>query len=189
MPPFLQTGGRAAFRIRLVLAATLSSVYGIYSGFELCENEALSGREEYADSEKYEIKVRDWDAPGNIKADITILNRLRREHTALQDWRNVRFLQADHDNVLFYAKSRGDDTLLIAVNLDPFHPADVRLHLPLADLGLAPDASFAARELLGGERYMWRGPEVMLHLDPAVNPAAIVHIDNRLRVVYANPSS
>jgi starch synthase (maltosyl-transferring) len=188
LPPYLQTGGRPAFRIRLVLAATLSSVYGIYSGYELCENAALPGREEYADSEKYEIKVRDWDAPGNIKADVTAINRIRREHPALHDWRNVRFLQADHDNVIFYAKSSGDDTLLIAVNLDPFHAADVRLHLPLADLGIAEDASFAARELLGGERYMWNGAEQTLRLDPLTNPAAIVHIDNRLRVTYENPS-
>ena len=188
LPPFLQSGGRPAFRIRAVLAATLSSVYGIYSGFELCENAALPDREEYADSEKYEIKVRDWDAPGNIKADLTALNRIRREHPALHDWRNVRFLQADHDNVLFYAKSSGDDTLLIAVNLDPFHPAGVRLHLPLGDLGIATDASFAARELLGGERYMWRGSEQTLQLDPTTNPAAIVHIDNRMRVTYENPS-
>jgi starch synthase (maltosyl-transferring) len=189
LPPFLQTGGRPAFRIRLILAATLSSLYGIYSGFELCESDALPGREEYADSEKYEIKVRDWNAAGNIKADIAALNRLRREHPALQDWRNVRFLPADHDNVLFYAKSSGSDTLLIAVNLDPFHVADVRVQLPLADLGIAPDASFAARDLLGGERSMWRGAEQQLRLDPAVNPAAILHIDNRLRVRYENPSS
>jgi starch synthase (maltosyl-transferring) len=78
--------------------------------------------------------------------------------------------------------------LLIAVNLDPFHAADVRLHLPLADLGIAEDASFAARELLGGERYMWNGAEQTLRLDPLTNPAAIVHIDNRLRVTYENPS-
>ncbi len=188
LPPFLQSGGRTAFRIRAVLAATLSSVYGIYSGFELCENAALSGREEYADSEKYEIKHRDWDAPGNIKGDITALNRIRREHVALQDWRNVRFLQADHDNVIFYAKSSAADTLLIAVNLDPFHAADARLHFPLDALGIADDASFAARELLGGEQYMWRGGEQILRLDPALNPAAILHVDNRLRVPYKNPS-
>ena len=188
LPPFLQSGGRPAFRIRAALAATLSSVYGIYSGFELCENAALPGREEYADSEKYEIKRRDWDAPGNIKGDITALNRIRREHVALQDWRNVRFLQADHDNVIFYAKSSAEDTLLIAVNLDPFHAADACLHFPLDALGIAEDASFAARELLGGEHYMWRGSEQTLRLDPAINPAAILHVDNRLRVPYENPS-
>jgi starch synthase (maltosyl-transferring) len=189
LPPYLQTGGRAAFRIRLVLAATLSSLYGIYSGFELCENAALPDREEYADSEKYEIRVRDWDAPGNIKADVAALNRIRRDHPALHDWRNVRFLAADHDNVIFYAKASGNDTLLIAVNLDPFHAADVRLHLPLADLGIAPDASFAARELLGGEHLMWHGAEQTLHLDPAVNPAAILHVASRLRDAHEGQGS
>jgi len=188
LPPYLQTGGRPAFRIRLVLAATLSSLYGIYSSYELCENAALPEREEYADSEKYQIRVRDWDAPGNIKADITALNRIRREHAALHDWRNVRFLRADHDNVIFYVKASGDDTLLVAVNLDPFHAADVRVHLPLEDLGIAPDASFAVRELLGGAHHMWRGCEQTLHLDPETNPAAILHVDNRLRVPYENPS-
>ena len=188
LPPYLQSGGRPAFRIRLVLAATLSSNYGIYSGFELCESAALPDREEYLDSEKYEIRMRDWDAPGNIKADVTALNRIRREYAALHDWRNVRFLRADHDNVIFYGKSAGADTLLVAVNLDPFHPADVRLHLPLADLGIAPDQSFAVRELLGGENYMWRGAEHVLQLDPERNPALILHVDNRLRVAYENPS-
>jgi starch synthase (maltosyl-transferring) len=189
LPPYLQTGGRPAFRIRLVLAATLSSLYGIYSGFELCENAALPDREEYADSEKYEIRVRDWNAPGNIKADVAALNRIRRDHAALHDWRNVRFLPADHDNVIFYAKASGEDTLLIAVNLDPFHAADVRLHLPLADLGIAPDATFAARELLSGEHFMWRGADQTLHLDPAVNPAAILHVDTRLRATYHTQGS
>jgi starch synthase (maltosyl-transferring) len=188
LPPYLQTGGRPAFRIRLVLAATLSSIYGIYSGYELCENAALPDREEYADSEKYQIRVRDWDAPGNIKADIAALNRIRRDHPALHDWRNVRFLRADHDNVIFYAKANGDDTLLVAVNLDPAHAAEVRLHLPLGDLGIAGDASFAVRELLGGENFMWRGAEQTLRLDPQTNPAAILHVDNRLRVPYENPS-
>jgi len=179
LPPYLQTGGRAAFRIRLVLAATLSSLYGIYSGYELCENAALPDREEYADSEKYEIRVRDWNAPGNIKADVTALNRIRREHPALHDWRNVRFLRADDDDVIFYIKSHGEDTVLVAVNLDPRRVVDVRVHVPIDDLGIGADASYAVRELLGGATSTWRGAEQMLHLDPAVNPAAILQVFNR----------
>ncbi len=91
LPFHLQTGGRPMFQIRAVLAATLSSVYGIYSGFELCENAALPGREEYLDSEKYQLKERDWDAPGNIKDLITKLNRIRRENRALHFYDNLRF--------------------------------------------------------------------------------------------------
>ena len=189
LPPFLQTGGRPAFRIRLVLAATLSSLYGIYSGFELCENAALPGREEYADSEKYELKTRDWNAPGNIVAEITRVNAIRRENPALHDWRNVRFLRADADTVLFYAKSAGAHTLLIAVNLDPLHAADVALHLPLHELGIDSDETFAAEELLSGERFMWRGEVQRMRLDPQTNPAAILRVDTRMRVDYDNPCS
>jgi starch synthase (maltosyl-transferring) len=189
LPPFLQSGGRPAFRIRLVLAATLASLYGIYSGYELCENAALAGREEYADSEKYELKHRDFAAPGNIVADVTRINAIRRENPALHDWRNVRFLRADHENVLFYAKSAGTNTLLIAVNLDPAHAASVALHLPLGDLGIREGETFACEELLGGERFMWRGAVQTLTLDPKSNPAAILRIDGRMRVDYENPCS
>src|SRR5206468_1244006 len=90
LPFFLQSGGRPAFLIRATLAATLSSVYGIYSGFELCENAALPGREEYLDSDKYQFKARDWNAPGNIKDYVTRLNRIRRENRALHEYANLR---------------------------------------------------------------------------------------------------
>ena len=93
LPPILQQGGPPAFRMRLALAATLSSVYGIYSGYELCENAAVPGTEEYLDSEKYEIKVRDWNAPGNIREYVTRLNRIRRENPALHEYRNLRLLR------------------------------------------------------------------------------------------------
>src|SRR5205085_94491 len=104
LPFFLQEGGRPAFIIRSVLAATLSSVYGIYSGFELCENEALPGREEYMDSEKYHWKERDWNAPGNIKDWISRLNAIRKENRALQLYDNLRFYPADNDAILCYGK-------------------------------------------------------------------------------------
>src|SRR5205814_7430458 len=101
---FLQLGGCPAFMIRAVLAATLSSVYGIYSGFELCENAALPGREEYLDSEKYQWKERDWDAPGNIKDWITRLNRIRKENRALHLYDNLRFYRTENDSILCYGK-------------------------------------------------------------------------------------
>ncbi len=108
LPPILQTGGRPAFITRLTLAATLSSVYGMYNGFELCEAAALPGREEYADSEKYEYKVWDWDRPGNIRDFVTRINRIRRENPALQHIKNLRFYAADNDQVLFYGKIAPD---------------------------------------------------------------------------------
>ena len=93
LPVFLQDGGRPAFRIRLALAATLSPAYGIYNGFELCENTAIPGREEYLNSEKYEYKVWDWDRPGNIKDDIRVLNRFRHANLPLHEFLNLRFLE------------------------------------------------------------------------------------------------
>src|SRR4029077_15245724 len=121
LPLTLQHGGPPAFRISIVLAATLSSLYGIYSGFELCENEALPGREEYLDSEKYYWKKRDWNAPGNIKPLITLLNRIRKENRALHFYDNLRFYQADNEAILFYGKKTpaADNIILVAINLDP----------------------------------------------------------------------
>ncbi len=121
LPFHLQTGGRPMFMIRAVLATTLSTVYGIYSGFELCENAALPGREEYYDSEKYQFKQRDWNAPGNIKDLITRLNRIRRENRAMQLYDNLRFHPSTNDQILFYSKMTParDSVVLIAVNLDP----------------------------------------------------------------------
>jgi starch synthase (maltosyl-transferring) len=188
LPPFLQTGGRPAFQIRLILAATLSSVYGIYSGFELCENAALPGREEYADSEKYEIRVRDWNAAGNIKDDVTRINRIRRENPALHTWRNVRFHDAADGNVLFYSKTAGTNTLLIAVNLDPAHAVQTTLRLPLAELGYRETDDIAYEELLAGERAVWHGPHQSISLDPMRNPAAIFRVDRRMHVDYDSPS-
>ncbi len=108
LPAFLQTGGRPAFQIRLVLAATLSSVYGIYNGFELCEAAALPNSEEYANSEKYEYKVWDWDRPGNIKDYVARVNAIRRDNPALHYLKNLTFHHADDDNVLFYGKMSED---------------------------------------------------------------------------------
>ena len=121
LPFVLQEGGRPAFMIRVALAATLSPLYGIYSGYELCENEPLPGREEYLDSEKYQFKERDWNAPGNIKDWIARLNKIRKENRALQFYTNLRFHDADNDAILFYSKMTAarDNIILVVVNLDP----------------------------------------------------------------------
>jgi starch synthase (maltosyl-transferring) len=175
LAPYLHAG-RPAFLIRLVLAATLSGAYGIYSGYELCENEALPGTEEYANSEKYEIRVRDWTAPGNIVPEIANVNRLRRENPALHDWRNVTFYRADDDAVLFYGKRSGDNVLLVAVNLDPLAARDPLLWLPTGDLGIADDEPYDVEELLGATRHVWRGSPHRWRLDPTTNPAAIFRL-------------
>src|SRR5207247_11039919 len=128
----LQRGGRPAFKMRAALAATLSSLWGMYSGFELCEAEAVApGSEEYASSEKYEIRVRDWTRPGHIADYIGRLNAIRRENPALQAYGNLRFYEADSPHVLFYGKMTParDNLVLVAVTLDPSAAHDPPLPL------------------------------------------------------------
>jgi len=164
---FLQTGGRPAFRLRLLLAATLSPTYGIYSGYELCENLAVHhGSEEYLDSEKYEIRVRDWNAPGNIKQDISKLNRIRREQPALHELTNLSFLKTDYDAILAYKKSAPQNDLIVVVNLDPHAMHETTIEVPLAELGIAPDEAYEMSDLLTGARYTWRGARNYVRLDP-----------------------
>jgi starch synthase (maltosyl-transferring) len=176
LSPYLQTGGAPAFRIRLVLAGTLGSLYGIYSGYELCENAALPGREEYANSEKYEIRVRDWSAPGNIAGEIARLNRIRRENAAFHDWRNVRFYRADDEAVIFYGKRAGDNTIFVAVNLDPSSAHDPTLWFPTGEYGIEDGEGYEIEELLGQTKHVWRGSPHRWRLDPQINPAAIFRL-------------
>ena len=137
-PVFLQTSGRAGFRIRAVLAATLSPLWGVYSGFELCEATPIPGREEYLDSEKYEIKAWDWDRPGNIRADITRLNMIRRDNPAMWQFTNLEFHSAWNDQVLVYSKMTGtlDNAVLVALNLDPHTAQSCHFEVPLWRFGL-----------------------------------------------------
>ncbi|HEX8695505.1 MAG TPA: alpha-1,4-glucan--maltose-1-phosphate maltosyltransferase [Longimicrobium sp.] len=168
LPEFLQRGGRPAFVIRAVLAATLSSVYGIYSGFELCENTPLApGKEEYLDSEKYEIKAWDWDRPGNIRPLVTRLNEIRRQNPALQEYDNLRFYPADGDDVLFYGKMLPDRTsmVFVAVNLDPFATHETVLHFPLAEMGIGWHDPWEVEELLTGQRFFWHGADQWIRLE------------------------
>jgi starch synthase (maltosyl-transferring) len=178
LPFFLQQGGRAAFRIRLVLAATLSGAYGIYNGFELCEATPLAGREEYLDSEKYQYKVRDWDRPGNIKEDIRVLNRFRRNNPAMREFLNLRFLDCADPNILAYAKLSADGTnrVVAAVNLDPFDLHEGEIELPLDEFGLASDAEFALEEAFTGRVAACRGARQRVRLDPATNPAMLFRL-------------
>jgi starch synthase (maltosyl-transferring) len=177
---YLQKGGRPAFRARLVLAATLAPVYGIYSGYELCENVPVrEGSEEYLDSEKYEIRVRDWNAPGNIKHDIARLNLIRRENPALQTLGNLEFLNTDFDGILAYRRSAPNDELVVTVNLDPHAAHETMLELPLEKLGLTEHEPYQMTDLLGGARYTWRGRRNYVKLDPNERVAHVFRVTRR----------
>lgn len=177
---YLQTGGRPAFLVRLVLAATLSPLYGIYSGFELCENIPLrEGSEEYLHSEKYEIRVRDWDAPANINADITRINEIRREHPALRQLANIEFCPSDNEWILCYHKHATDDHIIVAVNLDPHRPHETSVHVPIGDMGIGESEYYYADDLLAGTRYTWSGPRNYVRLDPHEQVAHVLHVHRR----------
>jgi starch synthase (maltosyl-transferring) len=174
---YLQHGGRPAFRIRLFLAGTLAPVYGIYSGYELCENQAVKpGSEEYLDSEKYEIRVRDWNAPGNIKQDISKLNRIRSENAALHELGNLEFVHSDFDGILAYRKYAPGNELLAVVNLDPQQAHETTIDVPIAALGYEPGDSYEVTDLLTGARYSWRGARNYVRLDPAERVAHLFRI-------------
>ncbi len=168
LPYFLQTGGRQAFLIRFALAATLSSVYGMYSGFELCENAAVHGKEEYLDSEKYQFKGRDWNAPGNIKDFITRINRVRHENRALHEYRNLRFHLAENEQVLFYSKMTRslDNIILVVVNLDPYQKQTAFIHVPLEEMGMTEADTYQVHDLLSDARYLWTGRRNYVEVDP-----------------------
>jgi starch synthase (maltosyl-transferring) len=174
-PYFLQYSGRAGFQTRLVLAATLGGNYGIYNGYEICEAAAIPGKEEYFNSEKYEIRAWDFDQPDNIAWDIRLVNRLRQEHPALQDFPNLAFYNAWNDNILYYGKRTPDlsDFLLFHVCLDPHNAQDASFELPLWEFGLADDASIEVEDLVAGRRFTWHGKYQHIRLDPYHKPYAI----------------
>ncbi len=174
---YLQTGGRPAFRARLLLAATLSPSYGIYSGFELCENvPKKSGSEEYLDSEKYQLRPRSWDGAHAIHDDIVRINRIRREHPALRRLTNLTFHDSDNPNILFYRKSAPEEDLLVAVNLDPSAPQETTVHVPLEELGLAWDEPYQVEDLLTGHRYTWQGAPNYVRLSPTEEPGHVLRL-------------
>jgi starch synthase (maltosyl-transferring) len=174
-PYYLQTSGRPGFRVRFVLAATLAGNYGIYSGFELCEATPVPGKEEYLNSEKYEIKAWDWDRPEHVRPDIRLINRLRNQHPALQEFTNVTFYNAWNDNILYYGKATPakDDFLLFAVNLDPHNPQGAHFEVPLWEFGLPDEAAIEAEDLITGRRFLWQGKVQHMLLDPQQHPYMI----------------
>jgi len=178
---YLQSGGRPAFRIRLVLAATLSPCYGIYSGFELCENLPVRhGSEEYLDSEKYELKFRDLNAYGNIKQDVARINRIRRENPALHELGNLEFLHSEYEGVLAYRKSAPNNEILVVVNLDPFHTHETMIHVPIQRMGIPDGEPYEVADLLSGARYTWRGSRNFVRLDPNDRVAHVFRVSRRV---------
>jgi starch synthase (maltosyl-transferring) len=174
-PIYLQTSGRAGFLVRATLAATLSSNWGLYSGFEVCEARALPGKEEYLDSEKYEIKVWDFDRPGNIKDYIRQLNHIRRDNPALHDFRNYLPLYTSNPQVIGYAKltPAKDNCILTLVNLDPHNRQDCAYEIPLWEWGLPDTASVEVEDLLGGYRFTLYGKLHQIALDPYERSAVV----------------
>ena len=176
---YLQHGGPPAFRVRAVLAALLSPTWGMYSGFELCENTPVRpGSEEYLDSEKYAYRPRDWAAaqhgPAGIAPFITRLNLIRRSHPALHWLRNLRFHYVDQPGLICFSKrsSRDSDTVLAVVNVDPHQPREATVWLDMSALGVDDRSQFVVTDELTGESYRW-GQVNYVRLDPATAPAHI----------------
>ncbi len=183
LPEHLQYGGRPMFLARAVLAATLSSNYGMYGpAYELCVTAALPGREEYADAEKYEIKDWDLSRPGNIRDFIARVNKIRKENAALQATRNLRFCTVDNEHLIAYLKATDDlkNIIVVVVNLDPFHTQSGSLEVPLGSLGIDAHAPYLAHDLLSNDKYIWQGERNYVELNPQVAPAHVLRLRRRL---------
>ncbi len=199
LPLILQRGGAFAFKMRLLLAATLSPAYGIYSGYELCENEAVPGTEgnvpceDYFDSEKYRIKVRDWNRQPNIKPFITLVNKARRENPALHTLTNLTFLETGNDQILAYVKKKrhtqgagpfcdisdGQNVVIVVVNLDPFHLQCGTVCLPLDLFGeISQNKEIMVHDLLTGAQYKWSEKNPVC-LDPKIEPGHLFRVEGK----------
>ena len=182
---YLQVGGRPAFVVRFVLAATLGASYGIYGpAFELCESRAREpGSEEYLDSEKYQIRVWPASRPDDLRELIGRVNRIRRDNAALQSNTGLRFHAIDNDMLICYSKSTPDlnNVVVCVVNLDPHHVQSGWLTLPLDDLGLDREQPYQAHDLLSDARYLWSGERNYVELNPHIVPAHILRLRRRIR--------
>jgi len=182
---YLQFGGRPAFVTRLILAATLGANYGIYGpAFELCENAPREpGSEEYLNSEKYEIKNWDFDRADSLKELIARVNRIRRENSALQSDRSLRFHPVDNSQIVCFSKSTEDlqNVIVVVVNLDPYHTQAGWVELPLEQIGLLAQQPFQMHDLLTDAHYLWQGTRNYVQLDPQSVPAQIFRLRRRLR--------
>ena len=189
-PHYLQDGGRPAHRVRAVLAATLAGNWGVYNGFEICDARPMPApgggtKEEYLDSEKYQLRRWDMDREGHIKDDIRLLNRLRREHPALAQFANLTFYKAHNEQVIHYGKWNDDRSsfVLVSVNLDPANAQGAAIEVPLWELGLSNDATVEASDLVTGADFTWTGIHQHVHLTPHDRPYAIweLHAPGKVR--------
>lgn len=182
---YLQTGGRPAFQVRLILAATLGATYGIYSGFEVCENRPVApGSEEYLDSEKYQVRQWNWEAPGNINGLIRTINAVRRAEPALQYNATLRFTATDNPQIIAYTKTvpvaqgvspvASRKGVLVIVNLDPHNMQHGWVRVPIAELGIDATGGYEVEDLLDTSRYRWEGDTAYVKLDPTERVAHIV---------------
>jgi starch synthase (maltosyl-transferring) len=179
LPFHLQSGNPAVFALRAVLAATMTPSWGMYAGYELYEHIPIAeGKEEYRDSEKYEIKVRDWNGAAKkgltLAPFITQLNKIRRENIALQRLRNIHFHPTDSDQIIAYSKKEGDNLLLIVVNLDGFHAHETTVHWDMWALGFERE-NFDVTDLIDNSLYNW-SPHTFVRLDPARPAGKVAHI-------------
>lgn len=198
---YLAHGGRPAHVVRFVLAATMSSAYGLYGPpYEHVDARQHPLREEYEDNEKYEVRHWNWNDPGSLQPLIQRVNRIRRENPALHHMRTLRFLPTDNPHLVAYFKEEpthagsaeppaGTDgaaasggatnLVLCVVNLDPYHRQSGWVTLPLDDWGIPEDRPFEVHDLLGGERYFWQGRGAYVELDPHTLPAHVFRVERR----------
>ncbi len=185
---YLQYGGRAAHIVRFVLAATLGTTYGIYGPvYELCENRAVApGKEEYLDSEKYQIRTWDLAQPGSLHGLIARVNQIRRENPAFQVNHNLRFHDVSNEQIIAYSKTSADgaNEVLVMVNLDPHYRQSGFVNLPLDEMRLDPWQPFQVHDLLTDSRYLWHGAHNYVELDPGGVPAHIFVIRRRVRTEH-----
>ncbi len=174
-PAFLHNNGRAGFLIRAALATMGSGLWGMYSGFEICESAPVPGKEEYLDSEKYEIRPRDYQQPGNIVGEIAQLNRIRRQNPALQTHLGLKVFTCYNDNILLFGKRTADlsNFILVAVSLDPHNAQEAHFELPLWEFGLPDDASLHGEDLMTGHTWTWHGKTQWMRIDPGHQPFGI----------------
>lgn len=182
LPEHLQLGGRAVFVERVILAATLSSSYGLYGpSYELCDGRPVPGTEEYADSEKYQLRTWDLQAEHSLRHLLTRLNRIRREHPALQTNATLVFHPCEDEGLLAYSKTSGEDVIICVVSLDPYHRRGGWITLDLAALGLGADQAFQVHDLLSDARFRWQGPRCFVELDPHQMPAHVFAVKRSVR--------
>jgi len=188
LPEFLQISGKPGFIIRAILAATLSSSYGIYGpAFELMESTPRDpGGEEYHNSEKYEIKKWDINKKGSLKNILKVLNKIRQQNPALHNNHTLKFHETENENLIAYSKYSEDfqNIILTVVNLDPYHTHSGWIHFPMSEFGVKNPDAFQAHDLLGGSHFLWNGPANYVELDPGVMPAHIFRIRRKVRTEH-----